>query len=237
MAAPAADRTILAIGAHCGDMEVTSGAVLAKHKASGDRIVLLHLSLGEGGNPAMSPEKYGEQRRKESLAAAKVLGAEVIFGPYKDGQLPNNDEIRRYVADVIRQVKPTHVFTHWRRSIHKDHTTTHSVVVDSVLMAAVENVVTSHPHYRGVRAIYYTDNWEDTENFSPYVYINVTGFLPIWKEAVLKYELYRGGVVSYPYLAYYEAMATVRGAQAGTTSAVAFNVDEIFKKRILETLP
>ena len=86
-AAPA--RTILAIGAHAGDMELASGAVLLAAHRKGDRVVLLHLTLGEGGNPRLSPEAYGDQKRREAIAVAADLGAEVIFGPYKDGELPN----------------------------------------------------------------------------------------------------------------------------------------------------
>ena len=64
-------RIILAIGAHCGDMEVCCAAVLAKQKKLGDKIVFLHLTLGEGGNPKMSPKEYGAQKRREAEAAAK----------------------------------------------------------------------------------------------------------------------------------------------------------------------
>jgi N-acetylglucosamine malate deacetylase 1 len=39
-------NTVLAVGAHAGDMEIAAGAVLARHKRLGDRIVLLHLTLG-----------------------------------------------------------------------------------------------------------------------------------------------------------------------------------------------
>jgi fucose permease len=48
--APAASRTILAIGAHAGDAENTSGAILARRL--GDRLAILHLTLGEGGGRA-----------------------------------------------------------------------------------------------------------------------------------------------------------------------------------------
>ena len=54
--------TILAIGAHAGDVELTSGAVLLHQHLRGDRIVILHLTLGEGGNPKMSPADYGAQK-------------------------------------------------------------------------------------------------------------------------------------------------------------------------------
>ena len=74
-------RTILAIGAHAGDMELTTGAVLAGARQRGDRVVLLHLTLGEGGNPALSPAAYGDQMRREALAVGAALGAEVRCAP------------------------------------------------------------------------------------------------------------------------------------------------------------
>jgi LmbE family N-acetylglucosaminyl deacetylase len=230
-------KTILAIGAHCGDVEVTCGAVLAKHSTLGDRITILHLTLGEGGNPKMLPQAYGEQKRREAEAAAKLIGAQPIFAPYRDGELPDTEEARRYVADVIRQVKPTHVITHWRNSIHKDHVATHTIVNDAVLLASLEGVVTSHPRHRGVRAIYYTENWEDPESFKPYVYVDVSNELEAWKKAVTQYQFIKGGISSFPYLEYYEALARVRGAEAGTRYAIAFDIDPFEKKRTVDSLP
>jgi 3-deoxy-7-phosphoheptulonate synthase len=43
--------SIMAIGAHIGDMELTAGEVLAKHAILGDKITLVHLTAGEKGNP------------------------------------------------------------------------------------------------------------------------------------------------------------------------------------------
>jgi LmbE family N-acetylglucosaminyl deacetylase len=230
-------RTILAVGAHCGDIEVTCGAVLAKHSKVGDRIAILHLTLGEGGNPNMSPKAYGEQKRREAEAAAKVIVAEAIFAPYNDGELPNTEDVRRYVADVIRQVKPTHIITHWRTSIHKDHAATHAIVNDAVLLASLEGVVTDHPRHRGIQAIYYTENWEDPEDFKPYLYVDISAELETWKKAVTQYQFIKGGISSFPYLEYYEALARVRGAEAGKGYAVAFDIDPFEKKRVVDVLP
>lgn len=230
-------QTFLAIGAHCGDMEVTCAAALAKHKKQGARIVFLHLTLGEGGNPAMPPEEYGKQKKREALAAANVIGAEVLFAPYKDGELPNDEATRRYVADVIRQVKPTHIITHWKNSIHKDHANTYSIVMDAILFASLEGVVTEHPRHRGIKAIYFTENWEDPEDFKPYLYVDVSEELELWKECVTQYQFIKGGISTFPYLEYYEALARVRGAEAGTKYAVAFDVDPFEKKRVVDLLP
>lgn len=230
-------KTILAIGAHCGDVEITCGAVLAKHSKHGDCVAILHLTLGEGGNPNMTPQAYGEQKHREAEATAKLIGAQPIFAPYRDGELPNTEEVRRYVADVIRQLKPTHIITHWRNSIHRDHAATHAIVNDAVLLASLEGVVTSHPRHRDVRAICYTENWEDPENFKPYLYVDISNELDQWKEAVTQYQFIKGGISSFPYLEYYTALARVRGAEAGTRYAVAFDVDPFEKKRTVELLP
>src|SRR5512133_293401 len=201
--------TILAIGAHAGDMEVSCGAVLAKHAHHGAKIAMLHLTLGEGGNPALSPKAYGAQKKREAESIGKTLGAEVIFGPYKDGELPNSEEARRYVADVIRQVKPSHIITHWKQSIHPDHAHTYAIVNDAILLASLEGVVTAHPRHRGVRGIYFTENWEDGEGYTPYIYVDISDELESWKKWIVTYEFIRGGISSFPYLEYYTALARV----------------------------
>ncbi|HKN58444.1 MAG TPA: PIG-L family deacetylase [Gemmatimonadaceae bacterium] len=232
-------RTILAIGAHAGDMELTAGALLIKQHKLGDRVVILHMTLGEGGNPRVSPAVYGAQKRREALAADSVIGAEVIFALYRDGEIPNDEAARRYVADIIRQVKPTYIITHWSRSIHKDHSNTSAIVQDAVLLASLEGVVTAHPAYRGVRGLYYAENWEDPEGFSPYIYYRVNDEMEQWRSAVTKYEFVGGKISSFPYLDYYEALATVRGAVSGPSrgKAIAFDIDQFGKKRVVDSLP
>ncbi len=234
---PAPTRTILAIGAHAGDAEITSGALLIRQHKKGDRIVILHMTLGEGGNPKMSPAAYGAQKRREALAADSVIGAESIFAPYKDGEIPNDEAARRYVADVMRQVKPNYVITHWKNSIHKDHSNTSAIVQDAVLLASLDGVVTAHPAYRGIRGIWYADNWEDGDGFQPYIYVDVSDDVAQWRDAVSKYEFIRGGISSFRYLEYYDALSIVRGAVVGKIRAVAFDIDNFGKRRVLDSLP
>jgi LmbE family N-acetylglucosaminyl deacetylase len=229
--------TILAVGAHAGDVELTSGAVLLHQHNRGDRIVILHLTLGEGGNPKMSPEAYGAQKKREALAVAAALGAQVMFAPYRDGELPDNDEARRYVADVIRQVQPSVVITHWRESMHKDHAAANRIVRDAVLLASLEGVKSDHPVWRGVRSVWYAENWEDATGFSPYVYVDVSDVMTQWREAVGQYEFARGAISGFPYIDYYTALATVRGAQARKRQAVAFDIDPEGKRRVLDFVP
>lgn len=230
-------RTILAIGAHAGDMELTAGQVLIRQRKKGDRIVILHMTLGEGGNPRMSPAIYGAQKRREALAADSLIGAESIFAPYRDGEVANDESTRRYVANVIRQVKPSVIITHWQKSIHRDHSNTSLVVQDAVLLASLEGVVTAAPAHRGIRGVWYAENWEDAENFQPFISVNVSDEREQWRQAVSQYEFVRGGISTFPYLDYYDALAVVRGAMAGRGRAVSFNIDAFGKRRILDSIP
>lgn len=229
--------TILAVGAHAGDVELTSGAVLIKQHKLGDRVVILHMTLGEGGNPKMTAEQYGAQKKREALAAAEAIGAEAIFAPYRDGELPDDSEARRYVADIIRQVQPTLVITHWRESLHRDHAATNRIVRDAVLLASLEGVKTPHAPWRGIRGIWYAENWEDAPEFSPYIYMDTADAMEQWRATVTKYEFVRGGISSFPYLDYYTALATVRGAQARKRQAEAFDIDPEGKRRVLDSVP
>ncbi len=178
-----------------------------------------------------------EQKRREAEAAAKDLGAEVIIGPYADAMLPNDEEARRYVADVIRQVKPTYVITHWKNSFHKDHRNTHSIVVDALLMAGLEAIKTAHEPYSGVRQIYYAENWEDDEGFQPYIYVDVSDVFEQWKKAVREYQMVRGGISPFHYFEFYTSLEQMRGALIGKHCAVALDVDESAKRVVLEKLP
>lgn len=223
-------KTILAIGAHAGDMELTAGAVLLQQSSRGDRVVILHLTAGEGGNPKLDAKTYGEQKRREAVEVARILGAEVLFGPYRDGSLSDDEAAREYVAGVIRDVKPTHIITHWKNSIHKDHAAASAVARDAVLLASLSG-------WRGVRSVWYAENWEDAEGFTPYIYVDVSGAMPKWREAVTKYEFVGGSISSFRYLDYYTALATIRGAEARRGDAVAFDIEPYGKRRVLDGVP
>jgi LmbE family N-acetylglucosaminyl deacetylase len=218
-------------------MELTAGALLIKHRKLGDRTVILHMTLGEGGNRRLPPAVYGAQKRREALIADSLIGAEPLFAPYKDGEIPNDEETRRYVADIIRRVRPTHIITHWRNSIHKDHATTSAVVRDAVLLASLAGVMTRTAAYSGVRGVYYAENWEDAEGFQPYVFVGVDEEIARWREAITKYEFVGGAISSFRYLDYYDALATVRGAVSGKGRALAFDIDTFGKRRVLDVLP
>lgn len=230
-------RTILAIGAHAGDAELTIGPLLTAERARGSRVVILDMTLGEKGHPKLSAQEYGAQKRREAAEAAAAIGAELEFGPYRDAEIPNDEVARHFVASVIRRVKPNLVVTHWKQSMHRDHSTTSAIVRDAVLLAALPDVegVEGKPH-RGV-SLWYAENWEDAVGFTPYIYFAVDSASWVkWKGAVSSFEFARGGT-GYPYIEYYDALGRVRGIESRKGLAVAFDIEPEGKRRILDKVP
>ena len=165
-------KTILAIGAHIGDMELTAGGLLASAAVQGGKAVTLALTAGEKGAPAGSDvEAYRQQKIAEARAFARELGGDAIALNHPDGQLPDNDDVRFEVCDVIRTIQPDIIVTHHEKSMHKDHMACHRIVLDAWFYAAIEGFQRGLPRHFA-RHLYYAENWEDAQDFKPYVYLD-----------------------------------------------------------------
>jgi LmbE family N-acetylglucosaminyl deacetylase len=226
--------TILAIGGHVGDAELTAGGVLASHSLKGDRIVTLALTAGERGVPAgRDVVEYREQKVNEAKAFAEMLGGEALVFDIPDGELQDNEEMRFKVCDVIRQVRPNIIITHFKNSMHKDHMTTHRIVNDARFYAGLAPLKRENPSFFASK-LYYAENWEDAVDYKPYVYVDFSKeAYELWVKAVSLHWFVTGST-SFPYLEYYKHLARVRGIEARKEYAETFMVPEE-TMRILKT--
>lgn len=228
-------KTIMAIGAHIGDMELTAGGTLASMSLKGHKIITVALTGGEKGNPEhISVKDYRIQKEKEAKTFADMLGGISVVLPYFDGELLDEDKIKFEVAALIRKYRPDVLITHWKNSMHKDHETTYKIVKDAQFYAGIKGFETDlPPHYAG--GPYYAENWEDPTDFKPYIYVKVSkeGF-ELWKKAI-DTHWFAINSKSFKYKRYYEALMVVRGCEARTEYAESFNVEELRKKVTLES--
>jgi LmbE family N-acetylglucosaminyl deacetylase len=218
--------TILGIGGHVGDMELTAGGVLASHSLRGDRIVTLALTAGERGVPAgQDMEDYRQQKIREAEAFAGMLGGEAIVFDIPDGELEDSMEMRLRVCDVIRRVKPNIIITHFKNSMHKDHATTHRIVNDARFYAGLASFQRDLPAHFASK-LYYAENWEDAVDYKPYVYVDFSQeAYDLWVKAVSQHWFVTGSK-SFPYLEYYKHLARVRGIEARKLYAETFMIPE-----------
>jgi LmbE family N-acetylglucosaminyl deacetylase len=223
-------KTILAIGGHIGDAELTAGGVMAANAVDGGKNYTLALTAGERGNPPhLSVQEYRKQKVAEASAFAKMVNGESFVLEYADGELPNNEEVRYQVANIIRKVKPDVILTHWHSSMHKDHNNTHLIVPDAQFLASVVECdkIEGARHYAPV---YFCENWEDDMDFRPSFYVDFTKGYDLWCEA-LKTQWFVMNSKDFKYYDYYTSLARCRGALNKTMYAEAFAMHEY--KRIL----
>lgn len=209
------EKTVLAIGAHVGDAELTAGALLATCAAKGGRAVTLALTAREkAAAPGEDLGAYRLMKISEAESFAREIGGEAMVLDYPDGLLPDNDQVRFQVCDIIRKVKPDIVVTHHAKSMHKDHMACHRIVVDAWFYAAIAGFQREEPRHFA-RHLYFAENWEDATDFKPYVYLDVTEGFPIWERAIDCHR-FTTQSTSFAYKEYYSHLKRMRGIEGRT---------------------
>jgi len=228
-------KTIMAVGAHTGDAQLTSGLLLARHAQQGDRIITLDLTAGERGAPkGMSTAEFREQNVASAREFAEMLGGKSIVLDTPDGELEHSQELAIRIADIMREYEVSCVAYHWKNSMHKDHIAASKLTTDAIFYASLSSFERPLPP-APIRRFLYAENWEDSEGFVPYVYFDVSDAFPLWKEAVRKLYLTEHSR-DFKYLQYYEGLARMRGALIKKEYGTAFAIDDYAKRVVWDTL-
>lgn len=228
-------KTILAVGAHTGDAQLTSGLLLARCAQAGDRIVTLDLTAGERGAPkGMSTEEFRAQNIASAKEFADMLGGVSIVFDTPDGELDYSKELAVRICDVMREYQVSTVLYHWKNSMHKDHIAASKLTTDAIFYASLPTFERPLPP-APIRRMLYAENWEDSEGFVPYAYFDVSEAFPLWKDAVRKLYLTEHSR-DFKYLQYYEGLARMRGALIKKEYGTAFAIDDYAKRIVLDPL-
>jgi len=206
----------MAIGAHIGDAELTSGIILATKALQGYKIVTVALTAGERGNPpTMSVKDYRIQKVNEANKFVEELGFEneAIVFDVPDGELVDDESIKFKLAEIIRKYKPSMIFAHWKNSLHKDHKMAHKISIDAQFFAGID----MGDKVKGDRCwapMYFAENWEDMQGFVPYNYFicSEEGY-KLWERAIQNHWFVMNSS-SFKYFDYYTHLAVVRGCLA-----------------------
>ena len=159
-------KRVLAIGAHPDDVEIGCGGALAKHRACGDILHILTLSRGAMGGDV-------NVRTAEAQRAAALLGAELEFGNLRDGHITEGVETIEIIQAAIRELRPTHVYTHCLEDTHQDHRAVHA----ATLVAA-----------RDVPNVYCYQSPSSTVEFRPNRFVDITEYKRAKLQAIGAYK-------------------------------------------------
>ena len=136
---------LLILGAHPDDAEFHAGGLATIYRQHGHTVKMISVTDGRSGHHRYQPAQLASVRRRESLAAAAVIGATYDVWKYPDGTLQPSLDVRELIIREIRSFSPDLVLTHRPNDYHPDHRAVGQIVQDASYMVTVPLVVPDVP--------------------------------------------------------------------------------------------
>lgn len=153
---------VIVAGGHPGDPEYGCGGTIARYADLGHQVVLLYLNNGEW--PPAQGGASAHVRMEEARKACEILKARPAYVGQFNGRgildSPHFDEFRK----ILEAERPDVVITQWPINQHRDHRVISGLAFDAWLQMGKKF------------ALYYYEvsNGEDTLQFSPTHYVDIT---------------------------------------------------------------
>lgn len=159
---------VIVTGGHPGDPEYGCGGVIARYTDMGHDVVLLYLNRGE-----WPPRDAGLSRVAEAKAACDLLKARPLYAGQFNSQAVVDAAHSEAFRKILEAERPDVVFTHWPIDNHADHRAISMLVYDAWLKMKKRF------------ALYYYEvsNGEDTVQFAPTHYVDITDTEPRKRQA------------------------------------------------------
>jgi len=193
---------IVVAGGHPGDPEYACGGTVARLTQQSHEIVLLYLNDG-AWHPTPAATRIGEAKH-----ACEILKARPAYANQQNGNaIVDNAHYENFGA-ILEAEAPDAVFTHWMIDNQRDHRAVATLCYDA-WRSAKKNF-----------ALYYFEvsDGEDTLQFSPNRYSDITSFEPLKKAACHAHA----SQTPDHYYALQDQVAHFRGLESGLERAEAF---------------
>jgi LmbE family N-acetylglucosaminyl deacetylase len=226
------NERVLAVVAHPDDAELLCAGTLARANGDGAKIAVCVLCRGDKGQPKKDIVNLFAVRRKETLTAARLLGAQIYFGENPDGELADDRQCRLKLVEIYRQFRPTLVLAHDLNDYHPDHRAAGQLAEAASWFCASKGIKSSSPAMEESPALW----WMDTlimNGFLPGFYVDISSHMALKMEmlACHKSQLQRGEDADFsPLSELMRLQAAARGTQSGTAAAEAFRIHDAFKR-------
>ncbi len=109
----------MTVFAHPDDAELSSFGLLSKLRRQGWRVVLVVVTRGENG-----ADFTAWSRVQEATAAARRIGAEIVFGDFPDGYVTCSHELVDWIEHLLAKYRPQMIISHFAgetSTAHQDH--------------------------------------------------------------------------------------------------------------------
>jgi N-acetylglucosamine malate deacetylase 1 len=166
--APSRKLKVIVTGGHPGDPEYGCGGTIARYTDLAHDVILFYLN---DGVPAGKPQNG--VRVAEARKACEILKSRPLFAGQIDGAAVVDHSHCEAFRKLLEPERPDVVFTHWPIDNHADHRAMSMLAYDAWLRLGKKF------------ALYYYEvsNGEDTVQFTPTQYVDITATEPRKRQA------------------------------------------------------
>ncbi|MGI6237099.1 MAG: PIG-L deacetylase family protein [Candidatus Excrementavichristensenella sp.] len=231
---------ILAVGCHPDDLEIGCFGTLARYVQQGHEVAVCHVANGNLGHVIIQPDELREIRFQEAAAAARVIGASHYSIDIPDLYVtPENDELVRKLAKVVREVKPDLVITHNETDYMNDHTNTCQAVMRATFAASCAQYDRTDPTPAvGVTPVYHMDTLTGA-GFLPTEYVDISDTIELKIEALQCHKSQLEWMLEHDHIDFADMVRTcskVRGYQCGVAYAEGFRLNRNYLRMTTKRL-
>jgi LmbE family N-acetylglucosaminyl deacetylase len=198
---------VVVTGGHPGDPEYGCGGSIARYTDLGHEVVLLYLNRGEWPeNPLLEDAK--SVRIAEAKKACEILKARPAYAGQLNGAAIVDSAHYKGFQRILEAEQPNLVFTHWPIDNHADHRAISLLVYEAWLRMGKKF------------ALYYYEvsNGEDTVQFTPTHYVDITGTEPRKRAACYAHA----SQAPDKFYALQEMVTRMRGVESGHKQAEGY---------------
>jgi len=194
---------VLIVGAHPDDYEIGMAGTIKKHTSNRDEVYSIIMS--KGGKIG-----HGEERAKESLVSAELLGIKKVFSlDFEDTNIPSGFEAIEKIEKIIKELRINRIYTHSIRDVHQDHRNT-----SRATLAAGRNV----------KQILFYESPSSDLDFRPTFFVEITDFLDDKLKVLAAYNSLKKVNKRYFEIEAIKSSASFRGYQSNVKFAESFEI-------------
>jgi len=224
------EKRVLSIFAHPDDAEMMCAGTLLLMRKAGWSVHMATMTPGDKGTAVHSKAEITAIRKAEAAEAAKLVEGSYTCVGFEDVYVLYDCESINRTTALIRQLKPSVVFTASPNDYMIDHEMTARIVQTACFSAGINNMDVREEPFDIIPYLYYSDPVEAKDIFGKSVdvpvYVDITSVMAIKEEMLACHKSQRSWLMTHhkmdEYILSMKRHAEYRGREIDTRYAEGF---------------